>query len=62
MKKRNYIAMYDDGHDFGVFEFSSTHRANSNANIEDAKAEAKRKYGFKRANSIVIYATQLYKF
>ena len=62
MKERNYIAMYDDGHDFGVFEVSSTHRANSNANIEDAKAEAKRKYGFKRANSIVIYATQLYKF
>ena len=54
--------MYDDGHDFGVFEFSSTHRANSKANIEDAKAEARSKYGFKRANSIVIYATQLYKF
>lgn len=62
MKKRNYIAMYDDGHDYGVFEFSSTHRANSKANIEDATIEAKRKYGFKRANSIVIYATQLYKF
>lgn len=62
MKKRNYIAMYDDGHDYGVFEFSSTHRANSKPNIEDATIEAKRKYGFKRANSIVIYATQLYKF
>lgn len=59
MKKRNYIAMYDDGHDFGDFEFSSTHRANSNANIEDAKSAAKSKYGFKRANSIVIYATQI---
>ena len=62
MKKRNYIAMYDDGHDFGVFEFISTHRANSKANIEDAKAEARSKYGIKRANSIVIYATQLYEY
>ena len=61
MKKRNYIAMYDDGHDYGVFEFSSTHRAKSKANYEDARAEAKRKYGFKRANCIVIYATQLYE-
>ena len=61
MKERNYIATYYDCHDYGVFEFSSTHRANSKPNIEDATIEAKRKYGFKRANSIVIYATQLYE-
>lgn len=45
MKKRTYIAIWDDGHDFGDFIFDSCHRANSKANIEDAKVAARRKYG-----------------
>ncbi len=45
MKKRTYIAIWDDGHDFGEFVFDSIYRANSKANKEDAKTEARRKYG-----------------
>lgn len=35
-KERKYLAIWDDGHDYGEFEFYSFHRANSKANIEDA--------------------------
>lgn len=57
--RRTYIAFYDDGHDYGEFEFESEHRANSNANLADAKEKARRKYGYKRACEIVIYSTQV---
>lgn len=56
---KTYIAFYDDGHDFGEFEFESEHRARSAANLADAVKEAKRKYGYKRARCIRIRQTQL---
>lgn len=56
---RKYIAFYDDGHDYGEFSFSSSHRANSKANLADAKTAAQRKFGFKRAVCIRITRTQL---
>lgn len=59
--RRTYIAFYDDGHDYGEFEFESEHRANSKANLADAKEKAHRKYGYKRAREIVIYSTQLFE-
>ena len=57
--KRTYIAYYDDGHDYGEFEFNSSHRAGSKDNLEDAKRKARLKYGYKRASHIDIYRTQL---
>lgn len=54
MKERRYIAFYD----FGEFEFYSSHRANSKANIEDAMAHAKWHYGYKRSKQIQIKYTQ----
>ena len=54
---RKYLADYDDGHDFGTFEFYSEHRANSKANIEDAKSEARKRYGHARAARIEILST-----
>ena len=56
---RSYIAFYDDGHDYGEFDFCSDHRANSKANIEDAKYTALRLYGYNRASRIEITGTQL---
>ena len=56
---KNYIAFYDDGHDFGEFPFTSEHRANSKANIEDAKKAAEKRYGYKRAKVLTIINTQL---
>ena len=32
-----YIAYYNNGHEYGNFRFYSMHKANSKANIEDAK-------------------------
>jgi hypothetical protein len=43
--KRTYIARIDTGRDFVYFVFYSEHRANSKANIEDAKKTYKRKHG-----------------
>lgn len=57
MKERLYTAYYDDGHDWGTFEFYSSHRANSKANIEDAKRTARNRYGFNRARQIEITCT-----
>ena len=45
MKERQYTAHADTGRDYISFEFYSEHRANSKANIEDAKAYYKRKHG-----------------
>lgn len=55
---RNYVAFWDDGHDYGELEFLSSHRANSKANMEDAKREMARKYGWKRANAMRIISTE----
>lgn len=57
-RMRKYLAVYDDGHDFGEFEYYSGHRANSKANLEDAIKEYKRVYGFRRAQRIEIVSTQ----
>ncbi len=43
--KRKYLASTDNGHDYSSFEFYSEHRAGSKANLEDAKAEMRRKFG-----------------
>ena len=59
---KTYIAFYDDGHDFGEFEFESNHRAKSAANLADAEEKAKKKYGYKRARAIRILQTQLAEF
>ena len=45
MIMRKYLANYDDGHDYGSFEFYSSHRAGSKANIEDAKSSARNQFG-----------------
>ena len=58
-KMRKYIAFYDDGHDYGEFEFYSSNRANSKANKEDAKNTAYRLFGYNRALNIRIENTQL---
>ena len=47
MKQRKYLACYDDGHDYGEFNYYSYYRANSRKNLEDAYAEYRRKYGRK---------------
>lgn len=57
MNKR-YLAHYDTGHDYGEFEFFSSHRAGSRANMEDAKKEARRRYG-KHSRYMQITATYL---
>lgn len=59
---KTYIAFYDDGHDWGEFEFESEHRAKSVANLADAEERAKKKFGYKRAHCIRIYRTQLAEF
>ena len=59
MKEKVYTAYYDDGHDYGTFEFYSKHRANSKANIKDAKLTATRRYGARRSNQIRITSTIL---
>ena len=56
-QSKKYLAYYDNGHDYGEFEFYSTHRAGSKGNLEDAKEEAESRYG-KRARSMAIRGTQ----
>lgn len=58
-RTRLYQACWDDGHDYGCFEFYSDHRANSKANIEDAKTECARKYGQGALRHKRILSTQL---
>lgn len=58
MEKR-YEAFYDDGHDFGSFQFWSEHRANSKPNFKDAEEEAKNLFGYNRASRMKITSTQI---
>lgn len=51
--ERRYEAYADNGRDFITFEFYSMHRANSKANIEDAKRE----YRYKHGHSIKVINT-----
>jgi hypothetical protein len=57
---RRYLASYDEGHDYGTFEFWSDHRANSKANLEDAKRKAISMYGYARGKRMEIIKTELY--
>ena len=57
--KHYYLAIYDDGRGYGEFEFDSEHRANSKANLEDAKKKSISKYGYKRAKQINIIQVQI---
>lgn len=59
MKERKYRAFYDDGHDSSDVEFYSCHRANSKANIQDAKSEIRKRYGSGRAERVRISYTTL---
>lgn len=43
--RRQYYAECDDGHDWSGFKFYSEHRANSRANLEDARRAGDLKYG-----------------
>lgn len=58
---RYYIAMYDDGHDYGSFTFSSEHRAGSKANMEDARNHVLRVLGYRRASQIEIIKIERYE-
>lgn len=58
-KERKYRLIYDDGHDYGEIEYWSEHRNNSKANLEDAKKELARRYGWHRANQLTITQTYL---
>lgn len=57
---RKYIGFWDDGHDRGEIEFYSDHRANSKANLEDARREYRLKHGYARSRQIEIKETVLY--
>jgi hypothetical protein len=48
-KTRTYIAFWDDGHDYGEFTFTSSHRARSKENLADAMEAYKRKFGRKHS-------------
>lgn len=56
---RTYIAIYDNGHDWGEFVFESEHRANSKANFADAEAACRRRFGGRFARNTKIVKTQL---
>lgn len=51
---RKYRAIYDDGHDFGEFEYCSNHRQGSKQNKADAEKEFIKKYGYKRSTQVTI--------
>lgn len=55
--ERLYVAYWDDGHDFGSFDFYSTHRANSKMNRKDAMRTYRKKFG--RWHVIEITETRL---
>ena len=59
MTEKLYRAIYDDGHDFGEIEYWSEHRNNSKANLEDAKKELIKKFGWNRAKYLIITQTYL---
>lgn len=54
--KRNYIAFYDTGHDYGCCPYTSEHKNKSKGNLEDAYITLKRKYG-RHARHYYIYKT-----
>ena len=58
---RRYLAMYDDGHDYGSFTFKSAYRAGSKANKEDAWSAAVRILGFNRTMQIKITKIERYE-
>lgn len=51
---RKYRASYDDGHDFGEFEFYSNHRNGSKQNKANMEKEFIKKYGYKRFTQVTI--------
>lgn len=57
MAEKRYSAFYDNGHDFGEFTFYSSHRANSKANLADARREAAKRWGWRYARAIRITST-----
>lgn len=44
--EKKYLAIWDDGHDYGEFVFYSRHRANSKKNLEDAMNTYHKRYGY----------------
>lgn len=52
METRKYLATYDDGHDYGSFEYTSEHRSGSKANKADALAAYHKMYGFREIRII----------
>lgn len=46
--KRWYTAVWEDGDDHGEFDFFSMFDANSRRNVEDARDESYRRYGYRR--------------
>ena len=59
MKERLYRAFWDDGHDYGDFEFYSKYRAGSKANLEDAYSTYRLKHGRSRRGAIEITGVYL---
>lgn len=59
MKERLYRAIYDDGHDYGYFEYWSSYRNNSKNNRKDAEDKMIRKYGYREAKRMIIIQTYL---
>lgn len=41
-----YRAYWDDGHDYGAFEYYSDYRNGSKRNLEDAMTTFHKKYGY----------------
>lgn len=50
---RKYRASYDDGHDYGEFEYYSDYRKNSKRNYEDMVNEFQKRYGYRRFKEII---------
>lgn len=61
MKNRTYLGIYDTGHDFVEFEYSSTHKKGSKANLQDAISHLRRHLGRKHACIDRIRYTELIK-
>ena len=53
--ERNYIAIWDDGHDYGEFRFNSSYRANSKKNLEDAYSTYRRRFGSRNIKITQVY-------
>lgn len=61
MKNRTYLGIYDTGHDFMEFEYNSTHKKGSKANLQDAITHLRRHYGRTHAYIDQIVHTELIK-